>query len=263
MQRLLELKDRFDIAFACDTDHDRHGIVTPQAGLLPANHYLSVAIDYLFQHRPRWAAQAAVGKTVVSTRLIDLVAARLGRTLYEAPVGFKWFAPGLLDGSLGFGGEESAGAAFLRRDGTAWTTDKDGIVPALLAAEMSARCGRDPGALYEQLANEFGHPLFDRVDAPATRQQKQQLGALAPARIDTRELAGERIEQVLDRAPGNDAPIGGIKVIARSGWFAARPSGTEDIVKIYAESFSGADHLQRILSEAQAIVDRAIASPPR
>jgi len=261
MQRLLELKDRFDIAFACDTDHDRHGIVTPHAGLLPANHYLAVAIDYLFRHRPQWNANAAVGKTVVSTRIIDLVTARLGRRLCETPVGFKWFAPGLLDGSLGFGGEESAGAAFLRRDGTAWTTDKDGIAPALLAAEMSARLGRDPGALYEQLASEFGSPVADRVEAPATRQQKAQLAALAPARIDAAELAGEKIASVLDRAPGNGAPIGGIKVTAESGWFAARPSGTEDIYKIYAESFRGRDHLQRILADAQAIVDRAIASP--
>ena len=262
MQRLLDLKDRFDIAFGCDTDHDRHGIVTAQAGLLPANHYLSVAIDYLFGHRPQWGANAAVGKTVVSTRLIDLVAQRLGRPLYEVPVGFKWFADGLLDGSLGFGGEESAGAAFLRRDGTVWTTDKDGIVPALLAAEMTARLGCDPGALYRRLANEFGNPVADRVEAPATPQQKKQLAALVPARIEAGELAGERIESILDSAPGNGASIGGIKVIAKSGWFAARPSGTEDIYKIYAESFSGDDHLQRILKEAQAIVDRAIESPP-
>ena len=262
MQRLLDLKDRFDIAFACDTDHDRHGIVTAQAGLLPANHYLSVAIDYLFGHRPRWGANAAVGKTVVSTRLIDLVAQRLGRPLYDVPVGFKWFADGLLDGSLGFGGEESAGASFLRRDGTVWTTDKDGIAAALLAAEMTARQGRDPGALYSRLANEFGNPVADRVEAPATPQQKKQLAALVPARIEAGELAGERIESVLDRAPGNGASIGGIKVIAKSGWFAARPSGTEDIYKIYAESFSGDDHLQRIVKEAQAIVDRAIESPP-
>ena len=262
MQRLLDLKDRFDIAFACDTDHDRHGIVTAQAGLLPANHYLSVAIDYLFGHRPRWGANAAVGKTVVSTRLIDLVAQRLGRPLYDVPVGFKWFADGLLDGSLGFGGEESAGASFLRRDGTVWTTDKDGIAAALLAAEMTARLGRDPGALYSRLANEFGNPVADRVEAPATPQQKKQLAALVPARIEAGELAGERIESVLDRAPGNGASIGGIKVIAKSGWFAARPSGTEDIYKIYAESFSGDDHLQRIVKEAQAIVDRAIESAP-
>jgi phosphoglucomutase len=262
MQRLLAIKDRFDIAFACDTDHDRHGIVTAQGGLLAPNSYLAVAIDYLFQHRPQWAAKAAVGKTVVSTRLIDLVTQRLGRSLYEVPVGFKWFADGLLDGSLGFGGEESAGASFLRRDGMVWTTDKDGIVPALLSAEMTARTGRDPGRLYAGLADEFGHPVADRVDAPATPEQKKQLAALAPEQLNVTELASEKIESVLDKAPGNGAPIGGIKVTARSGWFAARPSGTEDIYKIYAESFAGADHLKQILKEAQAIVDHAIASPP-
>jgi phosphoglucomutase len=261
MQRALDIKDRFDVAFACDTDHDRHGIVTRQAGLLPANHYLSVAIDYLFRHRPQWNAKAAVGKTVVSTRLIDLVAARLGRALYEVPVGFKWFAGGLLDGSLGFAGEESAGAAFLRRDGTAWTTDKDGIAPALLAAEITARCGRDPGELYVALAREFGDPISDRVEAPATPQQKKQLAALTPQRVQASELAGEKVSGILGAAPGNGAAIGGVKVVAASGWFAARPSGTEDIYKIYAESFIGADHLQRILKEAQTIVDRAIASP--
>jgi phosphoglucomutase len=261
MQRLLGLKDRFDIAVACDTDHDRHGIVTGQAGLLEPNHYLSVAIDYLFQHRPQWRPDAAVGKTVVSTRLIDLVAARLGRALYEVPVGFKWFSARLLDGSLGFGGEESAGAAFLRRDGTAWTTDKDGIVPALLAAEISARRSRDPGTLYVELAHEFGDPVADRIEAPASAQQKRQLAALAPERIKATELAGESITDILGNAPGNGAPIGGIKVIAKSGWFAARPSGTEDIYKIYAESFRDATHLRRILREAQAIVDRAIAAP--
>jgi phosphoglucomutase len=261
MQRLLDLKDRFDIAFACDTDHDRHGIVTPGAGLLPPNHYLAVAIDYLFRHRPQWPGDAAIGKTVVSTRLIDLVAKRLGRTLYEVPVGFKWFAPGLFDGSLGFGGEESAGAAFLRRDGTVWTTDKDGIVPALLSAEITARCGRDPGLLYDELAHDLGTALADRVEAPATVAQKKQLAALTPDQLDARDLAGEKIAAVLDKAPGNGAAIGGIKVVAESGWFAARPSGTEDIYKIYAESFASADHLQRILKEAQAIVDRAIAAP--
>ncbi len=261
MQRLIAIKDRYDIAFACDTDHDRHGIVTPAAGLLPPNHYLCVAIDYLFRHRPQWPGQAAIGKTVVSTRLIDLVAKRLGRTLCEVPVGFKWFSPGLFDGSLGFGGEESAGAAFLRRDGTVWTTDKDGLVPALLSAEITARCGRDPGRLYDELAQQLGSPLADRVEAPATAAQKKQLAALAPDQLDARELAGEKIDAVLDKAPGNGAAIGGIKVVAKSGWFAARPSGTEDIYKIYAESFAGAEHLQRILKEAQAIVDRAIAAP--
>ena len=261
MQRLQGMKDRFDIAFACDTDHDRHGIVTPKAGLVPPNHYLSVAIDYLFRHRPLWSAEAAVGKTVVSTSVIDRVAARLGRKLCEVPVGFKWFSAGLLDGSLGFGGEESAGATFLRRDGKVWTTDKDGLVPALLAAEITARCGRDPAQVYAELVQQLGEPAADRVEAPATAAQKALLAALAPARIAARELAGEAITAVLDHAPGNGAAIGGIKVIAKSGWFAARPSGTEDIYKIYAESFSGSDHLQRILKEAQAIVDKAIASP--
>ena len=259
MQRLLDIKDRFAIAFACDTDHDRHGIVTPGAGLLTANQYLAVAIDYLFRNRPQWPAHVAVGKTVVSTRLIDLVAQRLDRKLVEVPVGFKWFADGLLDGSLGFGGEESAGASFLRRDGTVWTTDKDGIVPALLSAEMTAKTGRDPGHLYEALAQALGNPVTDRVEAPANAAQKKQLAALTPDKLGASELAGEKIESVLDKAPGNGAPIGGIKVIAKSGWYAARPSGTEDIYKIYAESFAGADHLQRILKEAQAVVDRAIA----
>ena len=261
MQRLQGMKDRFDIAFACDTDHDRHGIVTPQAGLMPPNHYLSVAIDYLFRRRPSWSADAAVGKTVVSTSLIDRIAARLGRKLCEVPVGFKWFSAGLLDGSLGFGGEESAGATFLRRDGKVWTTDKDGLVPALLAAEITARCGRDPAQVYAELVQALGEPVADRVEAPATAAQKGQLAALIPARIEARELAGEAITAVLDHAPGNGAAIGGIKVIANSGWFAARPSGTEDIYKIYAESFSGNEHLQRILQEAQAIVDEAIAAP--
>ncbi|MHB0920003.1 MAG: phosphoglucomutase (alpha-D-glucose-1,6-bisphosphate-dependent) [Thiomonas delicata] len=260
MQRLLAMKDRFDIAFACDTDHDRHGIVTPAAGLLMPNHYLSVAIDYLFRHRPQWSARAAVGKTVVSTRLIDQITARLGRTLDEVPVGFKWFSKGLLDGTLGFGGEESAGAAFLRRDGTVWTTDKDGLTAALLSAEITARTGHDPGALYEALAKTFGvPPLADRMEAPATALQKKQLTALTPQQIASTELAGEKIESILNKAPGNDAPIGGIKVVASSGWFAARPSGTEDIYKIYAESTQGPEHLQRILTEAQKIVDAAIA----
>ncbi len=263
MQRLLAIRERFDIALACDTDHDRHGVVTAQAGLLEPNHYLSVAIDYLFRHRPQWGANAAVGKTVVSTRLIDLVTARLGRTLYEVPVGFKWFVAGLLDTSLGFGGEESAGATFLRRDGTVWTTDKDGIVSALLAAEITARRGRDPGTLYTELAHEFGDPVADRVEAPATAQQKKQLAALTPQSVEASELGGERITAIIANAPGNGAPIGGVKVIAKCGWFAARPSGTEDIYKIYAESFSGDDHLQRILREAQAIVNRAIAQSGR
>ncbi|MGB7757276.1 MAG: phosphoglucomutase (alpha-D-glucose-1,6-bisphosphate-dependent) [Salinisphaera sp.] len=261
MQRLLDLKDRYDIAFGCDTDHDRHGIVTPQAGLLAPNHYLAVAIDYLFGHRPQWSAQAAVGKTVVSTGLIDRVSARLGRPLVEVPVGFKWFSAGLFDGSLGFGGEESAGASFLRRDGSVWTTDKDGIVPALLAAEITARCGHDPGALYNALSDELGCPVADRVEAKATPQQKQALAALTPQGISAHELAGEPITGIIDTAPGNGAPIGGIKVMTANGWFAARPSGTEDIYKIYAESFDDDAHLQRILKEAQAIVDHAIAAP--
>ncbi len=260
MQRLLDLKDRFDIAFACDTDHDRHGIVTAGSGLLAPNHSLAVAVDYLFRHRPQWPAHAAVGKTVVSTRLIDRVAERLGRKLYEVPVGFKWFADGLVDGSLGFAGEESAGASDPRRHGTVWTTDKDGIVPALLAAEITARTGRDPGKLYAGLTEALGAPVADRVEAPATAAQKRQLAALRPEQLAATELAGETIDRVLARAPGNGAPSGGIKVSARSGWFAARPSGTEDIYKIYGESFRGAGHLKRILEEAQAVVDRAIAS---
>ncbi len=259
MQRLVSLRDRFDVAFACDTDHDRHGIVAPSVGLLPPNHYLSVCIDHLFAHRPRWRSDAGVGKTVVSTQLIDRLVARLKRPLVEVPVGFKWFVDGLLDGSLGFVGEESAGAAFLRHDGGAWTTDKDGITAALLSAEITARAGRDPGALYADLAAEFGAPVASRVDAPANVAQKKQIAALSPDKVKSTELAGERITAVLDRAPGNDEAIGGIKVVSENGWFAARPSGTEDIYKIYGESFRDEAHLQRILSEAQAIVDAAIA----
>jgi phosphoglucomutase len=260
MRSLIGLKNRFDVAFACDTDHDRHGIVTRSAGLLPPNHYLSVAIHYLFQNRPKWGKQAAVGKTVVSTQMIDRVAAKLGRGLYEVPVGFKWFVDGLLDGSLGFGGEESAGAAFIRLDGSVWTTDKDGMVPALLSAEITARMGRDPGEIYRELARDFGEPVYDRVDAPATPEQKQVLAQLSPRQILSADLAGEKILSILTQAPGNGAAIGGVKVTAKSGWFAARPSGTEDIYKIYAESFCGADHLRRIVSEAQAIVGAALAA---
>lgn len=260
MQSLIGLKDRFDIAFACDTDHDRHGIVTRNAGLLPPNHYLSVAIDYLFQNRPQWSGNAAVGKTVVSSGMIDRVAARLGRSLYEVPVGFKWFVDGLYDGSLGFGGEESAGASFLRRDGSVWTTDKDGIVPALLSAEITARRERDPGELYRELAREFGEPVYDRIEASATPEQKQKLAQLSPQQVHSAELAGEPIQTILTQAPGNGAAIGGLKVVTESGWFAARPSGTEDIYKIYAESFQGSDHLQRIQAEAQAIVSDALAA---
>ncbi len=261
MQSLIDLKDRFDIAFACDTDHDRHGIVTRNAGLLPPNHYLSVAIFYLFQHRPKWRKDAAVGKTVVSSQMIDRVTAKLGRKLYEVPVGFKWFVDRLLDGSLGFGGEESAGASFIRLDGNVWTTDKDGIVPALLSAEITARMGRDPGEIYRELARELGEPVYDSVDAPATSEQKQMLARLSPRQIISAELAGDKIQSILTEAPGNSAPIGGLKVTSESGWFAARPSGTEDIYKIYAESFRGTDHLRRILVEAQAIVGAALAGP--
>lgn len=261
MQGLIDLKDRFDIAFACDTDHDRHGIVTRNAGLLPPNHYLSVAIFYLFQHRPKWRKEAAVGKTVVSSQMIDRVTAKLGRKLYEVPVGFKWFVDGLLNGSLGFGGEESAGASFIRMDGGVWTTDKDGITPSLLSAEITARMGRDPGEIYRELTREFGEPVYDRVEAPATPAQKRILAQLPPQQIRSAELAGEKLQSILTQAPGNEAPIGGLKVVAKSGWFAARPSGTEDIYKIYAESFRDADHLRRILVEAQAIVDAALAVP--
>ena len=258
MQRLIGMKDRFDLSFACDTDHDRHGIVTKDEGLLPPNHYLSVASFYLFQHRPNWPKTAAVGKTVVSSQMIDRVTAKLGRKLYEVPVGFKWFVDGLLDGALGFGGEESAGASFARLDGSVWTTDKDGIVPALLAAEITARMGRDPGEIYRDLTREFGEPAYDRVEAAATPEQKEMLEKLSPQQVRRANLAGEKIQAVLTHAPGNGAPIGGLKVVAESGWFAARPSGTEDIYQIYAESFREADHLRRILEEAQKIVGQAL-----
>jgi phosphoglucomutase len=259
MTNLIGLKDRFDIAFACDTDHDRHGIVTRAAGLLQPNHYLAVAIYYLFQHRPEWNNAAAVGKTMVSSQMIDRVAAKLGRKLYEVPVGFKWFVDRLLDGTLGFGGEESAGASFLRLDGTVWTTDKDGIVPALLAAEITARMDRDPGQIYQELTSEFGESLYTRTEAPATVQEKEILKKLSPEQVRLTELAGEPIQAILTHAPGNGALLGGLKVVAESGWFAARPSGTEDIYKIYVESFRGADHLRRILDEAQTIVSDAVA----
>src|SRR6185312_7415833 len=259
MHRLIGLKDRFDVAFACDTDHDRHGVVTRSTGLMVPNNYLSVAIAYLFGHRPDWPKHVKLGKTVVSTSLLDRVARRVGRECYETPVGFKWFAEGLFDGALAWGCEESAGASFLRRDGTVWTTDKDGIAAALLAAEITARTGRDPGELYRALTDELGEPFGDRVDAKATPAQKQKLAKLSADEIKLDTLAGEKIERVLDRAPGNDAQIGGIKVIAKSGWFAARPSGTEDIYKIYAESFRDEEHLQSILAEAQHVVDKAIA----
>jgi phosphoglucomutase len=263
MESLIGLKDRFDIAFACDTDHDRHGIVTRSAGLLPPNHYLSVAIYYLFQHRPKWPKTAAVGKTLVSSQMIDRVTAKLGRKLYEVPVGFKWFVDGLLDGSLGFGGEESAGASFVRLDGSVWTTDKDGMIPALLAAEITARMERDPGEIYSDLTREFGEPVYERIDSPATLEQKAILEKLSPQQVRTKDLAGERIQATLTTAPGNGAPIGGLKVVAESGWFAARPSGTEDIYKIYAESFRGADHLKRTQEEAQMIVSDTLAASPQ
>ncbi len=255
MQKLIEMKDRFDISFACDTDHDRHGIVTKSAGLLNPNHYLSVAIFYLLQHRPLWTKNEAIGKTVVSTQLIDRITAKLGRQLYEVPVGFKWFVDGLLDTSLCFGGEESAGASFSRLDGNVWTTDKDGFVPALLSAEITGRLGRDPGILYNELIKDFGEPFYDRIETKATAEQKEKLSNISPDIIKQKELAGEKINAVLTKAPGNNAQIGGVKVITENGWFAARPSGTEDIYKIYAESFLSKDHLTRIIEEGENIVD--------
>jgi phosphoglucomutase len=258
MQPLIALRDKYDVACACDTDHDRHGVVTRSAGLLPANHYLTVLVDYLYRHRPQWNAQAAVGKTVVSTALIDRVARRLGRKLYEAPVGFKWFAPGLHDGTLGFGCEESAGASLLRIDGGAWSTDKDGLVPGLLAAEITAREGRDPGEVYARIADELGRPHSRRIDAAATPAQKAKLSKLSPDQLKAERIAGDKVVAVLDKAPGNDAAIGGIKVVTESGWFAARPSGTEAIYKIYAESFKDEAHLDSLLEEAQSVVDAAL-----
>ena len=260
MHKLIALKDRFGIAFACDTDHDRHGVVTRSAGLMQPNSYLAVMIDYLYTHRPQWPAGAAVGKTVVSSQMIDRVTARLGRKLYEVPVGFKWFVDGLVEGSLGFGGEESAGATFLRHDGSAWTTDKDGMVPALLSAEIAARTGRDPGERYAELTQALGQPVSDRVDAAATVEQKKKLSNLSPQQVSSTELAGDKIEAVLSHAPGNGAAIGGVKVVTANGWFAARPSGTENIYKVYGESFKGAEHLARILEEAQQLVDKALSS---
>ncbi len=259
MASLIRLKDRFAIAFGNDTDYDRHGIVTPGAGLMNPNHYLAVAIWYLFQHRPGWRADAAVGKTLVSSSLIDRVAAHLGRPLYEVPVGFKWFVEGLLTGDLGFGGEESAGAAFLRRDGRVWTTDKDGFILDLLAAEITATTGRDPGEHYRTLTAHFGAPVYERVDAPATPAQKAVLKDLAPDMVSAKTLAGDPIIAKLTRAPGNNAPLGGLKVMTEHGWFAARPSGTENLYKIYAESFKDAAHLHAIQEEAQAIVAAAFA----
>ena len=260
MAGLIELRDRFDVAVACDPDADRHGIDTPDAGLMNPNHYLAVAIHYLFGGaRPDWPDGAGIGKTLVSSTMIDLVAKDLGRRLVEVPVGFKWFVDGLRDGSLGFGGEESAGASFLRRDGSAWSTDKDGIIMDLLAAEMQGRTGKDPGVLYRELSAELGSPVYTRIDAPATPAQKAALKKLSPEAVRAETLAGERILARLVKAPGNGAEIGGLKVTAENGWFAARPSGTEDVYKIYAESFRDPAHLQRIVAEAQAIVAEALA----
>jgi phosphoglucomutase len=261
MQRLIALKDSFDVAWACDTDHDRHGIVTKDAGLLDPNHYLAAAIAYLFAHRPNWPAKAGVGKTVVSTSLIDRVAARLGRPLVEVPVGFKWFVEGFVTGRLAFGGEESAGASLLRRDGTVWTTDKDGIALGLLAAEMTAVTGRTPSELYDDLTREFGEFAYQRIDAPATPDQKAVLQHLSPQQIT--EIAGDKVRSFLTNAPGNGAPIGGLKVITDNGWFAVRPSGTEDVYKLYAESFTGSAHLSRIQEEAQAIIRSALRAAGR
>ncbi len=260
MQGLIKMKDKFDIAFACDTDHDRHGIVSKSAGLLPPNHYLAVCIEYLFAHRPEWGANLGIGKTVVSSSMIDRVAKDRARKLYEVPVGFKWFVDGLVDGSLGFVGEESAGASLLRRNGTVWTTDKDGIVPALLSAEMTARSGRDPGALYDELSKKFGECFYERIDAPAAAEQRKILAKLTKEQIKTPTLAGEPIQNVLTTAPGNNSPIGGVKVIAEHGWFALRPSGTEDAYKIYAESFTSNDHLKQIQNEAQKIATDAMSA---
>ncbi|MEO8070804.1 MAG: phosphoglucomutase, alpha-D-glucose phosphate-specific, partial [Acidobacteriota bacterium] len=266
MASLVRQKDRFDVAFANDPDHDRHGIVTPTAGLMNPNHYLAVAVSYLFANRDGWDAAAGVGKTVVSSSLIDRVAARLGRALVEVPVGFKWFVDGLLDRSLGlgrslgFGGEESAGASFLRRDGSAWTTDKDGIILGLLAAEITARLGRDPGAVYTDLTRDLGAPVYQRIDAPATADQKRRLLQLSPNQIEAKDLAGDPIRAVLTKAPGNGAAIGGLKIVTDHGWCAMRPSGTEEVYKLYAESFKGADHLTRIQDEAQGLLARVFGA---
>jgi phosphoglucomutase len=258
MQRLIGLKDKYDVAWACDTDHDRHGIVAKSVGLMNPNNYLAVAISYLFDHRPNWSPTAGVGKTVVSSSMIDRVTSRLGRPLKETPVGFKWFVDGLMNGTIGFAGEESAGASFLRRNGTIWTTDKDGIIAGLLAAEMTAVTGKDPGQLYQDLTHEFGDPVYERIDSPATPQQKQILSKLAPSDVTVTGLAGEKITSVITTAPGSNDPIGGIKVSTASSWFAIRPSGTEDVYKLYAESFKGRDHLRVVQSEAQAIIQTAL-----
>jgi phosphoglucomutase len=259
MQRLIGLKDRFDIAFACDTDHDRHGVVTRSAGLMPPNHYLTAAAQYLFTNRPNWSAKATIAKTVVTSMMLGKVAEQLGRKIYETPVGFKWFVDGLVDGSLGFVCEESAGASLLRRDGTVWTTDKDGITLALLAGEITARTGKDPSQLYEELTQKLGNPAYERVDAPADAAQRKALSKLSGEQVKSSMLAGEKIDAVLTKAPGNNAAIGGVKVVTASGWFAARPSGTESIYKIYAETLKGPEHLKQIFAEAQQIVGAALA----
>ena len=260
MQPLIKEKDRFDIAFACDTDYDRHGIVTRSSGLLQPNHFLSVCIDYLFQHRREWKENAMIGKTLVSSSMIDRVAGKLGRKVYEVPVGFKWFVDGLLSGSMGFAGEESAGASFLRKNGDVWTTDKDGLIPALLSAEITAATEKDPGEIYKSLTSELGEPVYRRIDAPASPEEKARLKKLSPKKLCIDELAGERILDILTEAPGNNAEIGGLKVVTENGWFAARPSGTENIYKIYAESFVGNAHLDSILVEAQEVIGDALGS---
>jgi phosphoglucomutase len=254
MARLIGMRDKFDVAFANDTDADRHGVVTRSGGLMQPNQYLASAISYLFAHRPDWSARSGIGKTMVSSGMIDRVAARAARPLVEVPVGFKWFVDGLLNGSLGFAGEESAGASLLRRDGSVWTTDKDGLALGLLAAEITARTGRDPGQLYGELTDDLGEAHYERIDAPATAAEQKLLRDLAPDQLNATELAGEPIASKLNKAPGNDAPLGGVKVIAKSGWFAARPSGTEEVYKIYAESFRGEEHLRTIQREAQAMI---------
>jgi phosphoglucomutase len=259
MASMIANKDKYDVAWACDTDHDRHGIVTRTAGLLNPNHYLAVCIQYLFTHRPDWSAKVGIGKTLVSSSMIDRVAKGLNRPMLEVPVGFKWFVDGLIDGTLGFVGEESAGATFLRRNGHVWTTDKDGLIPGLLAAEMTARTGKDPGELYAELTAKYGAPVYQRIDAEATKEQKAKLAKLSASQVTAKDLAGEPITAILTEAPGNHAAIGGLKVSTENGWFAARPSGTEDVSKIYAESFLGEDHLKQIQTEAKALVAKAIA----
>lgn len=259
MQRLIAMKDNFDISFACDTDHDRHGIVTKDAGLLNPNHYLSVAIFYLLQNRPQWSKIAAIGKTIVTTQLIERIVTKLNRQIFDVPVGFKWFVEGLLDGSLCFGGEESAGASFARLDGRVWTTDKDGFIPALLSAEITAKMGKDPGKIYTGLIKEYGEPFYDRIEAKATPEQKEKLQNITISDVKDKELAGEEIKIIITNAPSNNAPIGGVKVITENGWMAARPSGTENIYKVYAESYVGKDHLKRILEEGQKIVDNVLS----